>query len=377
MSKGSSKMKFWTKGFIISFLFLLLSVFFMILLIISHIFKLPIPWIDLLYEFLRPWLLAIFYNYNIFVYGGIFISYSFLLLLYVLGYNLAKIKHMTGSIMYVFSLLGFVLITFISVHYTYISVLFNQGLSLNVRLMLLLLFLPMTFALSLFLFLVNIDFLIFFKDLVKARKIWKHRRPEFEIEVKGKITYINIKTDEHIFTPVPMLIIAKYLQSKGHSVSWFVRGAYNHLISLIITYLTGWPRARNVLFRFTGMKIGKNCSISQKTSPDPLLPELIEFEDGSGCGIGVKFLTHNVMNIQHGSFSFGPIKVCKNARIGAYSVILPGVTIGEGSIIGANSLVTNDIPPFSIAFGSPAKVIRQLTDSEKEEVNKNYRVNYY
>ena len=374
MSKDSSKMKFWTKGFIISFVFLILSVLLIVFLIINHIF-LPIPWIDLLYELLRPWLLSIFYNYNLYIYGGIFISYSFLLLLYVLGYNLAKVKHMTGSIIYVFSLLGFVLVTFIAVHYAYASVLFNQDLLLNARLMLLLLFLPMTFALSLFLFLVNIDFLIFFKDLIKARKIWKHRRPEFEIEVKGKITYINIKTDEFVFTPVPMLIIAKYLQSKGYSVSWFVRGAFNHLISLIISYLTGWPRARNALFRFTGMKISNNCSISQRAVPDPLLPELIEFEEGSGCGIGVKLLTHNVMNIQHGSFSFGPIKVCKNARIGAYSVILPGVTIGEGSIIGANSLVTDDIPPFSIAFGSPAKVIRQLTDSEKEEVNRNYRVN--
>ena len=374
MSKDSSKMKFWTKGFIISFVFLILSVLLIVFLIINHIF-LPIPWIDLLYELLRPWLLSIFYNYNLYIYGGIFISYSFLLLLYVLGYNLAKVKHMTGSIIYIFSLLGFVLVTFIAVHYAYASVLFNQDLLLNARLMLLLLFLPMTFALSLFLFLVNIDFLIFFKDLIKARKIWKHRRPEFEIEVKGKITYINIKTDEFVFTPVPMLIIAKYLQSKGYSVSWFVRGAFNHLISLIISYLTGWPRARNALFRFTGMKISNNCSISQRAVPDPLLPELIEFEEGSGCGIGVKLLTHNVMNIQHGSFSFGPIKVCKNARIGAYSVILPGVTIGEGSIIGANSLVTDDIPPFSIAFGSPAKVIRQLTDSEKEEVNRNYRVN--
>ena len=89
--------------------------------------------------------------------------------------------------------------------------------------MLLLLLLPMIFALSLFLFLVNTDFLIFFKDLMKARKSWKHRRPEFEIEVKGKITHININTDEFVFTPVPMLIIAKYLQSKGYSVSWFVR----------------------------------------------------------------------------------------------------------------------------------------------------------
>jgi acetyltransferase-like isoleucine patch superfamily enzyme len=374
MPKVSGKMKFWTKGFVISFLFLILSAILVALLIISHIFV-PIPWIDLLYGYLRPWLLVIFYNYNLYVYGVIFISYTLMLVLYVLGYNLAKVKHMSGSIVYVFSLLGFVLITFVAVHYAYVSILFNQDLTLNVRLMLLLLCLPMIFALSLFLVLVNTDFLIFFKDMKKARKTWKHNKPEFEIEVKGKITHINIDTDEFVFTPVPMLIIAQYLQTKGFSVSWFVRGAFNHLISLIITYLIGWPRAKNALFRFTGMKIGENCSISQKAAPDPLLPELIEFEDGSGCGIGVKLITHNAMNIRHGSFSFGPIRVCKNARIGAYSVVLPGVTIGEGSIIGANSLVTDDIPPFSIAFGSPAKVIRQLTESEKEEVDKQYRIN--
>jgi len=371
MPKVSGKMKFLTKGFIISFLFLLLSATLIILLILNHVF-LSIPWINDLYELIRPWLLMFFYDYNLFIYAAIFMLYSFLLVLYVFGYNLAKVKHMTGSIIYVFSLLGFVLVTFIASQYSYISILFNQDITLNTRLMLLLLFLPMNFALSLFLFLVNTDFLVFFKDLLKSRKIWKRKRPEFEIEVKGKMTHIKIHTDEHIFTPVPMLIIAKYLQSKGFSVSWFVRGAFNHLISIIITYLTGWPRARNVLFRFTGMKIGKNCHISQKAIPDPILPELIEFEDGSGCGIGVKFLTHNAMNIHHGTFSFGPIKICKNARIGAYSVILPGVTIGEGSIIGANSLVSNDIPPFSIAFGSPAKVERQLTESEKKMVNIEY-----
>ena len=373
MTKVSGKMKFWTKGFVISFLFLILNAILIVLLIVSHIF-LSIPWIDLIYSYLRPWLLVIFYDYNLFVYGGIFISYTVLLVLYVLGYNLAKVRRMAGSLIYVFSLLGFVLVTFVAVHYSYASILFNQDLTLNVRLMLLSLLLPMIFALSLFLVLVNTDFLIFFKDLVKARKIWRHKRPEFEIEVKGKITYINIKTEEFVFTPVPMLIIAQYLQTKGYSVSWFVRGAFNHLISLIITYLIGWPRAKNALFRFTGMKVGENCSISQKASPDPLLPELIEFEEGSGCGIGVKLLTHNAMNIKHGSFSFGPIKVCRNARIGAYSVVLPGVTIGEGSIIGANSLVSDDIPPFSIAFGSPAKVVRELTEAEKAEVDINYRV---
>ena len=75
---------------------------------------------------------------------------------------------------------------------------------------------------------------IFLKDLIKSRKIWKHNRPEFEIEVKGKITYINIDTSEHIFTPIPILIIAKYLRSQGYSISWFVKGAFNHLFSLIV-----------------------------------------------------------------------------------------------------------------------------------------------
>lgn len=371
MSKVSSKARFFTPGFILSFLFLLLSSILISLLILNHVFF-PIPWIDALYKFLRPYLLAFFFDYTLYVYSVIFICYSLFLVLYVLGYNLAKVKHMTGSIVYVFSLLGFVLITFIASYYAYFSLLFNQNIALNTRLMLLILFLPMNFALSLFLFLVNIDFFTFFKDLIKARKAWKHKRPNFAIEEVGKITNIKIETEEFIFTPVPMLIIAKYLQTKGFSVSWFVRGAFNHLITLIITYLTGWPRARNVLFKFTGMKIGKNCNISQKAIPDPLLPELIEFEDGSGCGIGVKLLTHNAMNIQHGAFSFGPIRICENARIGAYSVIMPGVTIGEGSIIGANSLVTEDIPPFTIAFGSPAKVIRELTKEEKEMVNKKY-----
>jgi acetyltransferase-like isoleucine patch superfamily enzyme len=42
-------------------------------------------------------------------------------------------------------------------------------------------------------------------------------------------------------------------------------------------------------------------------------------------------------------------------------VITSGVTIGERSVIGANSVVTTDIPPYSIAAGAPAKVLRQIT----------------
>ena len=80
-------MKFWTKGFVFSFIFLILSASFIVLLIFNQIF-LSIPWMDLIYNYLRPWLLLLFYNYTIFVYAGIFICYALLLVLYVLGYNL-------------------------------------------------------------------------------------------------------------------------------------------------------------------------------------------------------------------------------------------------------------------------------------------------
>ncbi len=52
--------------------------------------------------------------------------------------------------------------------------------------------------------------------------------------------------------------------------------------------------------------------------------------------------------------------------IGGKSIILPGVTIGEGAIIGAGSVVTKDIPPYSIAVGNPARVIKTRTLSSNQ-----------
>lgn len=52
-----------------------------------------------------------------------------------------------------------------------------------------------------------------------------------------------------------------------------------------------------------------------------------------------------------------PIRVCRYAWIGQNSFILKGVTIGEGAIIGVNSVVVTDIPPYSVAMGNPARVV--------------------
>lgn len=55
-----------------------------------------------------------------------------------------------------------------------------------------------------------------------------------------------------------------------------------------------------------------------------------------------------------------PIKICSNVWIGTNTAILPGVTIGEGTVIGAGSVVKTDIPPNVLAYGNPCKVIKKI-----------------
>ena len=61
-------------------------------------------------------------------------------------------------------------------------------------------------------------------------------------------------------------------------------------------------------------------------------------------------------------FTSGPVIIEDNVWIGEGAMIMPNVHIGKGSIIAANSVVTKDIPPYSIAAGVPAKVIRTMTN---------------
>jgi len=63
-----------------------------------------------------------------------------------------------------------------------------------------------------------------------------------------------------------------------------------------------------------------------------------------------------------------PIRVERNVWIGFDACILPGVTIGEGSVVGAKSVVTQNVPPFTVVAGNPARVIRELEGKENGEL---------
>ena len=61
----------------------------------------------------------------------------------------------------------------------------------------------------------------------------------------------------------------------------------------------------------------------------------------------------------------GPVRISNKAWIGARAIILKGVTIGEGAVVGAGSVVTKDVPDWTIVAGNPARIIRPLTAEER------------
>lgn len=61
-----------------------------------------------------------------------------------------------------------------------------------------------------------------------------------------------------------------------------------------------------------------------------------------------------------------PIRVMRRAWIGFNSIILKGITVGEGAVVGAGSVVTKDVPPYTVVAGNPARVIKELPPEEEE-----------
>lgn len=131
------------------------------------------------------------------------------------------------------------------------------------------------------------------------------------------------------------------------------------------------------------IKIGKNVEINDDVHIAAV--EYVEIGDDVLIASKVYIADHN-----HGSYKgdvqdsplttpnsrkiyTDSIKIEKNVWLGEFVCVLQGVTIGEGSIIGAMSVVTTNIPPYSIAVGSPAKVIKKFDF----ETNKWVKVDNY
>ena len=120
----------------------------------------------------------------------------------------------------------------------------------------------------------------------------------------------------------------------------------------------GKPTKYNwVVQNIEGFDLGFETDIGAFSYINALHDVVIEdnVQIGSHCSI------YSVSTIDD---SQGKVVLKQNCRIGSHSTILPGVSIGKNSIIGAHSLVNKDIPDNVVAFGVPAKIIRKLNNDK-------------
>lgn len=98
--------------------------------------------------------------------------------------------------------------------------------------------------------------------------------------------------------------------------------------------------------------IGPNVTIA--TAGHPILPELRE-----------KAYQFNM-----------PVHIGKNCWLGAGVIVLPGITIGDNTVVGAGSIVTKDLPANAVAVGNPCKVLREINEHDKEFYFKGRKINW-
>ena len=153
-------------------------------------------------------------------------------------------------------------------------------------------------------------------------------------------------------------------ESHDNKAFFMMRYAKNWILGRLASSLPV-PSWRVGLHRMRGIKIGKEVFIGSDVIFDEVYPELITIEDYVELGDRCKLYAHS-----HGPALLkhlypritAPVKICKSAWVAPGCTILPGVTIGECSIVGADSVVTHSVEAYTIVAGSPAKLVKRLEE---------------
>ena len=136
-------------------------------------------------------------------------------------------------------------------------------------------------------------------------------------------------------------------------------------------------KIRPWVLKKVGCHIGKGCFVGDNVRIDTGHSDMITIEDGVSIAGGTRLLCHqrDFSDYYIGSDYLGlgyivkPIVLKKGCLVGMESFVMPGVTIGEGAIVGAGSLVTKNIPAWTIAAGRPAKVVKQIKEKDNEHTD--------
>lgn len=86
----------------------------------------------------------------------------------------------------------------------------------------------------------------------------------------------------------------------------------------------------------------------------------VTIDEGAMLGPEVAILTVNHELANHRHLIAKPVHIERDAWIGARATILPGITVGEGAVVAGCSVVTHDVPPYTVVAGNPARVMRDI-----------------
>lgn len=131
-------------------------------------------------------------------------------------------------------------------------------------------------------------------------------------------------------------------------------------------------KLRPKLIRKMGCHVGKNTFFGDYVRMDTSYADMIYIGDYTHVTSGCRILCHqrDLTNYCKGDnaadlgYKTGEVHIGKGVMVGMETLIMPGVTIGDGAIIGAGSIVTKDIPAWTIATGRPARVVKSIPERE-------------
>ena len=139
--------------------------------------------------------------------------------------------------------------------------------------------------------------------------------------------------------------------------------ARNYLVIWIVR-ISPSLRLKNWLLRRIGVTIGRGVSWGLESTPDVFWPNLITVEDHAIIGYDATLLCHEFLQDEYRT---GEVRVGERAMIGAGAVVLPGVRIGRGAQVAANSLVVEDVPPNATVAGVPAEEVPRGGDTDADD----------
>lgn len=130
----------------------------------------------------------------------------------------------------------------------------------------------------------------------------------------------------------------------------------NFIFIQIARYCPSLPVKNWIYRRILGMKIGKQSAFALMVMVDVFFPERISVGDNCIIGYNTTILTHEHLIKE---YRLGYVAIGSNVMIGANTTILPGVTIGDGAVVAAGSVVHKDVPAGAFVGGNPLRELRK------------------